>query len=150
MKIDSRKRARSSRHYSFSVLGLSIILIVGGIIQLVALCLDKLLALLFAFRHHYGYGDADFEYAYAEWQAGSILQLQRLAQEGVHAGKWSRATALVSLTGPGDALAVLDLSNREHPRLSRPSRELAQVALSPFDQKSSSTHYERLRDDDHW
>ncbi|KAF1925396.1 uncharacterized protein M421DRAFT_94681 [Didymella exigua CBS 183.55] len=144
------QRVRSSRHYSVSVLGLSIILIVGGIIQSLALFLDSLLAFLFSFRRFYGYGDDDYDYAYAEWQAGSLLQLQRLAQEGVGAGKWSRATDLVPVTAPGDALAVLDVSKRDHPRLSLRSHELTHVALSPFDQMGSSTHYQRIQEDEHW
>lgn len=111
-----RKRVRSSRHYSFSVLGLSIILTIGGIIQVLAFFLNPLLALLFGFRRYHGYDNDDFEYAYAEWQAGSTLQLQRMAQQGVKAGAWSRATALVPVTKSGDFLAVLDLSECGHPR----------------------------------
>lgn len=139
---NSSQRVRSSRHYSFSVLGMSIILIVGGIIQLTAFFLDDLLALLFRFRRLKN--DEDYNYAYAEWQTGSILQLQRLAQEGVGAGSWTGATDLVPVTDPGDALAVLDLRERKHPRLTLPERELARVITDDSVRKRPSTRYERV------
>jgi hypothetical protein len=146
--VDVRQRFRSSRHYSFSVLGMSIILIVGGIIQLTAFFLDELLALLFKFRRLRN--DEDYNYAYAEWQTGSILQLQRLAQEGVGAGAWSGATDLVPVTDPGDSLAVLNLREREHPRLALPSHELTHIVTNNSVRKRPTTNHGIILGDENW
>jgi hypothetical protein len=51
----------------------------------------------------------DYSYAYAEWQTGSTLQLQRLAHEGVGAGIWTGATDRAPVPRPRDTLAVLNL-----------------------------------------
>ncbi|KAJ8112333.1 hypothetical protein OPT61_g5273 [Boeremia exigua] len=138
------QRIRSSRHYSFSVLGVSIILIIGGIIQLLAFLLENILALLFKFRKFRN--DEGFNYAYAEWQAGSTLQLQRLAYEGIGAGTWTGATDMVPLTDPGDILAILDIRKRDHPRLALHSQELAPIVTDATINKRPSTRYQRLED----
>lgn len=65
-----------------------------------------------------------FRYAHAEWQAGSTLQLQRLAHERMGMGSWSKTGYAVPVTEPGDALAVLDVGNPNHVRLVRPHIEL--------------------------
>ncbi|KAH6618503.1 hypothetical protein C7974DRAFT_415876 [Boeremia exigua] len=140
------QRVRSSKHYSFSVLGMSIILIVGGIIQFLAFFLDEILALLFKFRRIRN--NEDFDYAYAEWQVGSTLQLQRLAHEGVGAGTWTKATDLVPVTRSSDTLAVLDVRDRDHPRLVLHPRELTVIHTNISTSKNSSTRYERLGDRD--
>ena len=125
---------------------MSVMLIIGGIVQLMAFFLNELLVLLFKFRQLRN--DEDYSYAYAEWQAGSILQLQRLAQEGVGAGTWTGATDLVPVTVREEALAVLDLREREHPRLALPERELARVITEDLVRKRPSSRYERLPDID--
>ena len=146
MILTLSQRVRSSRHYSFNVLWMSVALIIGGIVQLIAFFLDELIALLFKFRGLQN--DEDYNYAYAEWQAGSILQLQRLAQEGVGAGTWTGATDLVPVTVRGETLAVLDLRKREHPRLALPENELVRVTAEDPVHKRPSRRYERLPDID--
>ncbi|KAH7084584.1 hypothetical protein FB567DRAFT_400442, partial [Paraphoma chrysanthemicola] len=108
------QKIRSSAHYSFSVLGLSIILAVGGFIVLLATLLDRILAALF--RLDKLRTSHVWSYAYAEWQANSVLQLQRMAHENVGSGTWSRATDAIPVTQPGETLAVLDVTDRKHPR----------------------------------
>jgi len=65
-----------------------------------------------------------FAYGAAEWQAGTTLQLQRLAHEALGLGRWSRADETVPVTEAGETLGVLDVSNAKHARLSQPSVEM--------------------------
>ncbi|KAJ4320783.1 hypothetical protein N0V94_003195 [Neodidymelliopsis sp. IMI 364377] len=137
------QKVRSSKHYSFSVLGVGIILAGGGFIMVAAMLLEPILAGLF--KLHWFANDAKMRYAYAEWQAGSTLQLQRLAHEGVGAGTWSNTTGTVPLTQPGETLAVLDISDRTHARLVRPSVELTKVDYADTSlTKRPSVRYAKL------
>ena len=126
---------------------MSVLLIIGGIVQLVALFLDDLLILLL--KIHRLRDNPDYSYAYAEWRTGSILQLQRLAQEGVGAGNWSGATDLVPVTIPGERLAALDLQKPEHPKLAPPAHELTPIITDNSFRKRPSARYERVPDIDH-
>jgi hypothetical protein len=114
-RANAVQKVRSSRHYSFSVLGVCVILTVGGTLVLFATFLETILAVLFHFQRFRE--KESLNYAYAEWQVGSTLQLQRIAHESVGAGNWTRATKAVPVTQSDDALAVLDITDREHPRL---------------------------------
>jgi hypothetical protein len=119
------QKARSSKHYSFSVLGVAIILCVGGFFMLAAMLLEPIIAGLFMlpwFQHNH-----KWRYAYAEWQAGSTLQLQRLAYESLGGSTWSNATGTIPVTQPEERLAMLDISNPTHARLMRPSVELTKA-----------------------
>ena len=119
------QKARSSKHYSFSVLGVAIILAVGGLVMLAAFLLEPILAGLFKlpwFQHNH-----KLRYAYAEWQAGSVLQVQRLAHESLGIGTWSNTDGTVPVTHSGEKLANLDISDPRHARLMRPDSELAKV-----------------------
>lgn len=104
---------------------MAIILAVGGFFMLVGTLLEPMLAGLSKLpwfqRSH------KFCYAYAEWQAGSTLQLQRLAHEGIGVGTWSNTTGTVPVTQPGETLATLNISDPMHARLVRPDTELAKV-----------------------
>lgn len=119
------QKARSSKHYSFSVLGVGIILCLGGFFMLAAMLLEPVVAGLFKlpwFQHN-----RKWRYAYAEWQAGSTLQLQRLAHESLGAGTWSNTAGTVPVTRPEERLAMLDISDSTHARLMRPSAELTKL-----------------------
>ena len=59
------------------------------------------------------------QYAYLEWTTNWILQLQRLAHEGMGYGSWSRGTSSVPVTEGNDLVACLDISRLEHPVLQR-------------------------------
>lgn len=126
---------------------MSVLLIVGGMVQIVALFLDELLVLLFKTR--WLRDNEDYNYAYAEWQTGSVLQLQRLAQEGVGTSSWTGATDLVPVPHPGRALAVLDLENRNHPKLTLACQELTHIVTDASVRKRVSIRYERIQDLDH-
>jgi hypothetical protein len=109
----------------------------------VATLLNAILAGLFRIRWIRDSNRLD--YAYAEWQAGSTLQLQRLAQEGVGAGTWINATDAVPTTSPGDTLAVVDLTDRRHPRLAHSSISLARINITgKYVDQRPSARYARL------
>ncbi len=63
-----------------------------------------------------------------EWTANETLQLQRLAHEGLGFGTWTRASEGLPTTAPGDRLAIIDTSDREHPRLTSPTTKVAPTA----------------------
>lgn len=119
------QRARSSKHYSFSVLGVGIILALGGFLMLLAMFIEPIIAGLFKlpwFKHN-----QRLHYAYAEWQVGSTLQIQRLAHESLGAGSWSNAAWGIPVTQREDKLATLNIGDPDRPRLSRPLVELGKV-----------------------
>ena len=63
-------------------------------------------------------------YGQAEWQAGSTLQLQRIAHENLGLGTWKRTDEAVPVTNLDETLGVFDISNRKHARLVKPSTEM--------------------------
>lgn len=71
-----------------------------------------------------------------EWNATSILQLQRLAHEAIGCGTWTRTTNETPITAPGQTLGILriDDSLGKHPRYVNPASQLNEVAP-----RSSST-----------
>lgn len=93
--------------------------------MLAAMLLEPLLAGLFKLR--WFQNSHRLRYAYAEWQAGSTLQVQRLAHESLGVGTWLNATGTVPVTQFEEKLAILDISNPGHARLVRPSVELTEV-----------------------
>lgn len=77
------------------------------------------------------------QYAFAEWQANSTLQLQRLAHENLGLGTWSKTNESVPVTEPGDVLGVLDISNPLHSRLVASSIELARLVEEREEQQKT-------------
>lgn len=102
---------------SFSVLGLSIILIVGGLLILVSLVLDPLVNLL-RNRLHW----QDFKRVH--WIVDEKLQLQRLAYEEAKQGIWRGGDRAVPVIRAIDVLGLLDDTDPRHPRLSDRGRTL--------------------------
>ena len=119
------QRARSSKHYSFSVLGIGIIIAFGGFLMLVAIFIEPIIAGLF--KLPWFNNNQRLRYAYAEWQLGSTLQIQRLAHESLGAGSWSNTAWTIPVTQREDRLATLNIGDPDRPRLSRPSVELGKV-----------------------
>ncbi|PSN65906.1 hypothetical protein BS50DRAFT_677234 [Corynespora cassiicola Philippines] len=116
-RLCKSQKVRTTNHYSFSVLGLAIILTVGGVIMLISVCLGLILELI---SKSLLQKSGRFQYAFAEWKASSTLQLQRLAQEGTGMGVWSKTSGSVPVIEQGNELAVLDISNSKHIRLLSP------------------------------
>ncbi|KAF2491600.1 hypothetical protein BU16DRAFT_468495 [Lophium mytilinum] len=107
------QKIKSSRYYSFSILGMSIILCVGGFIMLLALFLKDVAKLMNKIR---GLQNSKSAYATLEWQANSTLQLQRIAHESLGLGTWSKTAESIPVTEKNQILGVLDIT-RNHPRL---------------------------------
>jgi len=97
---------------SFSVLGVSIILILGGLLILTALVLDTIVGFI---RRKLDRGD----HKRLQWAVDETLQLQRLAFEGAGQGRWSGGTNAVPTTSGNEQLGFGVNSNKDHPRLSR-------------------------------
>lgn len=108
-----------------------------------AFLLDPVLAALFKLpwlQHN-----QRLRYAYAEWQAGSILQIQRLAHEGLGVGTWSNANGTVPVTKGDEKLAALDVSEENHARLRRTSVELGKFGYTiDSAQKGPVPRYSRV------
>lgn len=83
--------------------------------MLVGSFLEELISAYSKLRHR----KSHWSYAQLEWQTNSILQLQRLAHEGVGQGTWSNTLSTVPITEKGEELGILDVSNATHPRLIR-------------------------------
>lgn len=99
---------------SFSVLGLFILFVSGGIIIIVSYSIEPL-AFWIAKRTNRRVLSAQME-----WITTETLQLQRLAHEELESGTWSHADSAIPLTAPRETLATLDLTDTCHPRLNPP------------------------------
>ncbi|KAL8965816.1 MAG: hypothetical protein Q9183_003673 [Haloplaca sp. 2 TL-2023] len=97
---------------SFSVLGIAIILIVGGLIILISTFLDMAV----------GYIQRKFmwnDHKRLQWAIDEKLQLQRLAYEEAGQGQWRGGTDAVPTTSKGELLGFELDTDRDHPRLAR-------------------------------
>ncbi|KAL8932888.1 MAG: hypothetical protein Q9211_006072 [Gyalolechia sp. 1 TL-2023] len=95
---------------SFSVLGLSTILILGGLLIVTALVLDTIVGFI---RRKMDWGD----HKRLQWALDEKLQLQRLAFEGAGQGRWSGATDAVPTTSKDELLGFNFRLDTIHPRL---------------------------------
>ena len=87
--------------YCFSILGMAIILVVGGLIVLVNLTLEPLVRLFRNMRKN----DHGL-YKQLEWDMTATLQLQRLAYEGQGSGTWHGEPDVVPVTTYGDRFGI--------------------------------------------
>lgn len=92
------------------------------------------------FFRRIGKGRIGKEYTQIEWYTNGTLQLQRLAHEENGYGTWSNCDDEVPVTGAGDRLATLDLSDPKHPKLTKASSKLVMSTVRTFG--SDSTTYE--------
>ncbi|EMD67266.1 hypothetical protein COCSADRAFT_188049 [Bipolaris sorokiniana ND90Pr] len=123
-RICHSQKMRSSKHYSFSAWTLGVILIVGSTLMLTSAFVEELFAL---FLRYPRLRSAKLIYSYFEWQAGSTLQLQRLAHENLGLGTWTRTDEAIPVTELGDTLGVLDVTKSKHVRMVIPTEELNRV-----------------------
>ncbi|KAB2575171.1 hypothetical protein DBV05_g6104 [Lasiodiplodia theobromae] len=102
----------STAYISFSLFGLSLILVLGTLTIITSAVLEPVAGYI---QRRRGWKD----YARLEWCTNETLQLQRLAHEELGVGTWSHALDAVPRTAKGEVLAVLDWEggDREHPRL---------------------------------
>jgi len=92
--------------------GLLFTYILGALIISMSFALDPIMRYMHRRRKYK-------QYQYLEWRTNGALQLHRLAQDELGYGKWSGCTDTVPVTRPGDALADLNISDLEYPKLRR-------------------------------
>ena len=98
---------------SFSVLGVSIILIVGTLTLLLNSFLSRLTARI---RRGLQFSD----YKRMQWGLDGVFQLHRLAYEQAGQGTWSGGAGTIPVTQPGDLIGVPNNQPDElHPKLVR-------------------------------
>ncbi|KAF2796641.1 hypothetical protein K505DRAFT_415622 [Melanomma pulvis-pyrius CBS 109.77] len=110
--ICKNQKIVSTLYYSFNVLGMTIILVIGGIFILLEAVLESIVDWLDRCRRRH-----DAIYARLEWSANSTLQLQRMAHEELGLGTWSRCAGDLPVTEFGEKLAVLSVVDEKHPVL---------------------------------
>ncbi|GFF93092.1 hypothetical protein IFM47457_10892 [Aspergillus lentulus] len=98
---------------SFSVLGVSCLLAVGGFIVLSNLALDSIMARV---GPKWFPGSA---YRRLNWALDDKLQLQRMAFEGARVGHWHGQTAAVPVTDKGEMFRAWADANDENPAAKR-------------------------------
>ena len=99
---------------SFSMLGISIILVLGGILIMSSLVIDMLVGWI---RRKFHWN----EHRSLQWTLDEKLQLQRLAYEEAGQGRWSCCAGLVPVMKRGDKIGVPKHVDKMHPRLSQRS-----------------------------
>ena len=92
----------SRNYYSFSILGMALILAVSGFIILLNLTLDPLIR----FIRHYITKSGHGAYKQLEWDMTETLQIQRLVYEGQGTGTWHGAPEDVPVTWHGDRFGI--------------------------------------------
>ena len=117
MKLIISQKIRSSIYPNFSVLGLAIVLIVGGLIIILAYTLEHLIEIIETrFRRV-------TKYSRLERSANDILQTQRMAHEELESGgTWDDCAGVgaVPVTAKDEQLALLDIRDPKHTRLTAP------------------------------
>ena len=109
--ICQRQKIRSAGGYiSFSVLGISIILVVGGLVIVTALLLDTVVGFL---RRRYGWKD----HKRLQWAIDQQFQLQRLVYEASGQGHWRGGADAVPVTEKGELLELGLETDMNHPKL---------------------------------
>ncbi|KAL9116911.1 MAG: hypothetical protein Q9187_006560 [Circinaria calcarea] len=104
------QKIRNDAFTSFSTFGLILILGIGCLLIVVAYTLEVIVE-WFQKRRNIGV------YKCLEWTTNETLQLQRLAHEELGFGNWSRTAEDHPVTAACEELAVLDISEPQHPRL---------------------------------
>lgn len=97
---------------SFSVLGVSIIFVLGGLIILTSLLLEIVVGFVRRVRRWN-------DHKRLQWAVDEKLQLQRLAFEGAGQGRWTGGTDAVPTTSKDQLFGFGPNPDRDHPRLAR-------------------------------
>lgn len=120
------KKIVSTKYSSFNVLGVSLILLLGGLLILLDIALEPIIATFKKRKfnrtllRNQGYTSSSHPlHSVLEWSATSILQLQRMAHEEAGYGKWDRCGGDNPVTRGDDDLALLDVENTDHPHLKK-------------------------------
>lgn len=103
----------NTAHTNFSVLGLSIILVVGALLLLTSVSIDLIVGYIQKRRNLKNYKRL-------EWSMNQTFQLQRLAHEELGYGTWTHAADSIPTTQRGEKLSLIDTSVPDHPILVAP------------------------------
>ncbi|KAL9621339.1 MAG: hypothetical protein Q9160_004230 [Pyrenula sp. 1 TL-2023] len=108
----NNQKIRSPAYSNFSVLGLSIVLVIGGIIIVLGYTIEYLIDLIERRLNK-------VKYSRLEWGTNDILQTQRMAYEGLGIGTWCDCAGVgaVPVTEKNQMPAVLNIEDPKHPRL---------------------------------
>ena len=109
---DNQVVRSSTSTVSFSVLGVSVILIAGTLLVIINTVLDVIVG---AIQKRFDLG----EQRRLKWVLDDKFQLQRLAYEEVGMGRWIGGAEAVPVTSFGDKWAIPEGVDSEHPRLKR-------------------------------
>ncbi|KAL9109721.1 MAG: hypothetical protein Q9227_005590 [Pyrenula ochraceoflavens] len=115
----------STVYTNFSLFWLTIVLLIGLVIILIEFSLESVV--VFCERR------GIIKVRSMEWFSNETLQLQRLAHEELGlGGLWKGCTGpcAIPFTEKGELLGVLDVSDREHPRLVKMSKQSVHNAKS--------------------
>ncbi|KAF1951516.1 hypothetical protein CC80DRAFT_528262 [Byssothecium circinans] len=113
------QKIMSTKYSSFSVLGVSLILVIGGLFIVLDLTLPHIVDFV-QIRRSAKCSNPSGTYARLEWDTNTTLQLQRLAHEHViGSGTWSNRWAH-PITAPGENLAMIDTRDEKHTTLIAP------------------------------
>lgn len=111
MQLCKQQKIRNANGtISFSVLGVFIILIIGGILIFTGLVVDSIMGFLRRKLHWQ-------DYKALQWTLDEKLQLQRLAYEEAGMGEWSGGINSVPVTRKGDMFGIPKGVDVQHPRL---------------------------------
>ena len=106
-----RQKIRGASGYlSFSVFGVSVILVLGCLFIVAGLVLDSTIGYM---RRKLDWND----YKRLQWAVDEKLQIQRLAFEEAGQGTWTGGTDAVPMTGAGGLVGIGSNPNKHHPRL---------------------------------
>jgi hypothetical protein len=119
----------SALFYSFSVLGLAIILVVGGTFIIMENTIEALTE--WFDKRPKRRKNIKTSYTRLEWQSNTTLQLHRLAYEVSGYGTWQDCTGTLPVTLPGETLGLLDVHDPQHPRIEHAGHELRTVITGP-------------------
>ncbi|KAF2004093.1 hypothetical protein P154DRAFT_572543 [Amniculicola lignicola CBS 123094] len=133
-----QQKTRSFEFYSFNILGLSMILVIGLVLMLMAVFLEQIAGWVDRIRH-----DGKPSYKQLEWETNSTLQLQRLAHESLGFGDWSHPTDVVPVTKKGGDIGILDFTDLGHPSLRHPTeresgQNLVRTSRNKVEESNSS------------
>jgi hypothetical protein len=107
-KACGNQKILSDTYTSFNMLSLIIIFVSSAIIILTSFVLPIAIERRSAKK---------CPYKILEWAANETLQLQRLAHEGLGARTWKNVLSEYPITKMDQRLAVLDITNKIHPKL---------------------------------
>ncbi|TVY39346.1 hypothetical protein LSUB1_G002876, partial [Lachnellula subtilissima] len=124
-EICTRQMVRNVGGYqNFSTLGVSLIIGLGSLLVIVGASIDSIWASIqtHVLKKRYT------SYGRLAWESDGYLQLQRMAQESAGHDNWvncdGHIPVLGNLESDSQRVSVLNVSDRQHPRLSRAKQEI--------------------------